>query len=492
MKNHTNKIPCSVSLLTLNSGDGLRACLESLKQFEEIIVCDGNSTDNTQDIAREYGARIIKQYDTDEPNVRCAMDKAAVRERAMATSTLPWRFFMDSDDTLSPEAVQEIHGIVSNPNPKHFIWRMPTRIFIADKEIKHEATYPSYQTRLVHESVGAHFRGEVHDRLMFNAKKFPLGTMHSYYNFGWPPERVANYWGYIGTYARRELEVMRFTTLSNFLYWGVYKRTRTIFGYLLWRLPFMYLRHGFKETMPLSVELTIVRYHCALLFGSIKKYFATRVWAVILVETLQGKDLNRILSNLAVRPFEAYGRVLDIGGREGHSSYWRFLKHSRWMNQTTLDIDAASKPDIVLDLEKDELPFAAGHFDTALLFNVLEHLSRGQEVLSKIATALHPGGSLVGVVPFLVAVHPDPHDYMRYTNEGLMQAFTAAGFSKVEIVPISRGPISASYYQSEFLWPRICKLVVLPLVLLLDSMLVRLRPNYKNKFVLSYAFRAVR
>ena len=486
------KIPCSVSIITLNSAEGLRACLESLKEFEEIIVCDANSTDATKDIARAFGARVIKQYDTDEPAVQCAMDKAGVRERAMAASTLPWRFFMDADDTLSDEAVNEIRAIVSDPHPKLFVWRMPTRIFIAGKEIKYEATYPSYQTRLVHQSVGAHFRGEVHDRLDFDAAKFPPGTMHNYYNFGWPKERVANYWGYIGTYAKRELAVMRFGTFSSFVYWSVYRRTRTILGYVLWRLPAMYLRHGFKDTMPLSIELTIVRYHRVLFFGSIKKYIATRVWAVMLAETLRGKDLNRILSNLAVRSFEAYGRVLDIGGREGRSSYWRFIRHTKWMRQTTLDIDAASKPDVVLNLETQELPFAPGHFDTALLFNVLEHLSNGPEVLAKIATVLHPGGALIGVVPFLVSVHPDPHDYMRYTNEGLMQALTAAGFSKVEILPVSRGPIAASYSQSEFLWPRVFKLVFLPLVLLFDSLLLSLRPAYKQKFVLSYAFRAVR
>ena len=75
------KIPCSVSILTLNSANGLRACLESLKDFGEIIICDGNSTDDTRDIARSFGAKVIKQYDTDEPETRCDMDKATVRER---------------------------------------------------------------------------------------------------------------------------------------------------------------------------------------------------------------------------------------------------------------------------------------------------------------------------------------------------------------------------------------------------------------------------
>ncbi len=273
------KIPCSVSLLTLNVGESLISCLESLKDFEEIIVCDGNSTDSTREIAARYGAKIIKQYDTDEPNVRCDMDKATVRQRAMDASTLPWRFFMDADDTLSPEAVEEIRKITSDSSPTHFIWRMPTRIFIEDKEIKHEATYPSYQTRLTHHSVGARFKGPVHDHLIWDTKKFPVGTMQSYYNFGWPQERVDNFWRYQKAYARRELTVEKWNeaTIASFLKWNIFWRLKIIAGYLLWRLPVMYLRYGFKDSMPLSLELQIVGYHFLLLFGSIEKYTTTRL-----------------------------------------------------------------------------------------------------------------------------------------------------------------------------------------------------------------------
>ena len=77
------KINCSIGILTLNCGDTLERCLKSLKDFREIIICDGNSTDNTLEIAKRYGAKIIKQYDSNEPNLRCAKDKANVRQKNM-------------------------------------------------------------------------------------------------------------------------------------------------------------------------------------------------------------------------------------------------------------------------------------------------------------------------------------------------------------------------------------------------------------------------
>lgn len=480
------KIPCSVSLLTLNAADTLPACLEALRDFEEIIVCDGNSTDRTREVAREFGAKVIKQYDTDEPNVPCVMDKAAVRERALGAATLDWRFFMDADDALSKETVEEIRRIVTNPIPTHFVWRMPTRIFIDGKEILHEATYPSYQTRLVHTDVGARFKNPVHDRLAWDEKKFPVGIMQNFYDFHWSRERVANYWGYLSAYAKREIQVERLGGFAGIFWWSL-RRLRTIIGYLVWRLPSMYLRWGFKDSMPLSIELTIVRYHVALLFGVMGKYIWTRFWVVVVMETLRGKDLNRILCNLAVQGFEAYGRVLDVGGGHG-ASHWRYLETRRWFKKIVLDIDPSVKPDLLLDLEKEDLPCGDGHFDTVLLFNVLEHLRNRSRVLAHLRRTLKSGGTLIGVIPFLVAIHADPHDYVRCTNEELKALLREAGFQSVEVGAVGRGPLTASYYQSEFLWLRVLKLLILPVVLGLDRLLLLFRPAWREKFPLSYVF----
>lgn len=397
---------------------------------------------------------------------------------------------MDADDELSPETVAEIMSIVSDPNPTHLVWRMPTRVFIDDKEIAHEATYPSYQTRLVHASVGAGFRGHVHDRLDFDAKRFPVGTMRNYYDFHWPAARVANYWGYLGAYARREVKVATYGSFLSVLYWDVYRRTKTILGYVLWRLPCMYMRWGFRNSMPLSIELTIVRYHLFLLVGHLYNYMRTRLWCELFVETLRGKDLYRILTNVSLRNSEAYGRVLDVGGGDGRASYWRYLRTRRWHNVTTLDVSAANKPDVVLDLEKEALPFADAYFDTVLICNVLEHLHLRSKIVKELHRVLQSQGTVVGIVPFLVAVHKDPHDYVRLTDEGLRTLFLEAGFSRVDITPVGVGPLVASYYQSEFLLPRILKLIVLPLVLVLDKVVVWVRPHLREKFPLAYQFEA--
>lgn len=488
-----NTIPCSIAIIT-SKADGLEKRLKALGEFGEIVICHGNAPEENLQHARRLGAKVVRQYDTDEPLLNSMTDKAAVRQVAMDASTLPWRFFMDRDDELSPETISEIRSITTNPSPTHLVWRMPTRIFLeqedgSKKEILHEATYPSYQTRLVHASVGAHFKGLVHERLVFDEKKFSVGTMHSYYNFIWGKARVVNFWKYIGGYAERELEVAEYSTFKDFLYFKIYKRIRTILGYLLWRLPTMYVSYGFKDSMPLRIELLIARYHLAILWGSVLGYISSRVWFILLRETLRGKDLNRTLTNLASREFEAYGRVLDVGGGDGSASYWRFMWQARWHRKKTLDVVATHNPDYVADLETQQVSAPDNYFDTIMMMNVLEHINNRDHVMKEMFRLLREDGALVGIIPFLVNVHPDPNDYVRLTRQGLECLFYKAGFSKVEIVTVGRGPITASYYQSEFLFPRVLKVLLLPVVLTLDRVVLALRPVLSEKFPLSYAFR---
>ena len=394
------KIPCSVSMLTLNAEDSLRECLEGLKDFDEIIIADGNSTDRTREIAAEYGVKIIKQYDTDEPNIPCAMDKAAVRTRAMNASTREWRFFMDADDTLSPEVVEEIRSIVTQKQPQHLIWRMPTRIFIDGHEILHEATYPSYQTRLVHKKVNVRFKGPVHDHFVFDAKHFPVGTMQHYYNFQWSKERVANYHKYLYTYIQRELQTAHFhrMTLSGFLYWGVYWRARIFLGYVLWRLPVMYARYGFRDSMPLPLELQIAGQHAYLLIAGIGRFTASRRWFVYATRILVGDTRASIARDLAIRDWEAYGHTLDING-DTSKSYWRYLLKDRWCRPVVMQSGGESS------VEKEP-------FDTVLLFS--------EDALTQMREAydfLRIGGTLVGA-----------------TRSNPVDTLIAAGFNDPEII----------------------------------------------------------
>jgi glycosyltransferase involved in cell wall biosynthesis len=140
------KIPASVGILTLNSAKELPHTLESVRDFDDVYICDGNSTDGTRDVARRYGARVVKQVETDEPNVRIT-DFGATRTRCVNAGRYDWHLRVDSDEWLSPEAVEEIRRIIAEPMPRYLVYKMPRKYVLNGKVIDHATTYPNRQMR---------------------------------------------------------------------------------------------------------------------------------------------------------------------------------------------------------------------------------------------------------------------------------------------------------------------------------------------------------
>lgn len=152
-----HKIPCSVPILTLNSAKYLRRCLESVKDFADVYLVDGNSTDETRAIAQEYGIPIYKQAETDEPNVRIA-DFTAVRKRALTFVKEDWILFLDSDEYLIAELVEEIRStLVKAPDSKK-AWYIQKKYCIGDRRFDFAFNYPNYYMRLYHRESGVRFK----------------------------------------------------------------------------------------------------------------------------------------------------------------------------------------------------------------------------------------------------------------------------------------------------------------------------------------------
>ena len=101
-----NKI--SVVINTYNAEQHLAAVLESVKDFDEVLICDMESTDTTLDIARQYGCRIItferKQYNIVEP----------AREYAIHEAKHEWVLVVDADELVTPELKDYLYQHIEN------------------------------------------------------------------------------------------------------------------------------------------------------------------------------------------------------------------------------------------------------------------------------------------------------------------------------------------------------------------------------------------
>lgn len=206
-------------------------------------------------------------------------------------------------------------------------------------------------------------------------------------------------------------------------------------------------------------------------------------------EIWRGKDIYRIFMNEECRSHTVTGITLDIGSSLNLASYHRFLNHTPDSSVQCVDLNFEGGDGRRIDLEADVLPQKDESIDTVLLFNVLEHIYNYPLVVSEIRRILKKDGVLIGAVPFLVAYHPDPHDYWRYTKESLERIFMTAGFRNITITSFGRGPCTAGFLQIEMGLPRVLKIACLPCVLFCDFVINWFRPKMnKDRFFLGLFF----
>lgn len=100
-----SKIPVSVIIAAKNEERALPTCLSALHDFDEIIVVDSNSTDRTIELAGNAGATVLPfQWNGLYPKKRqWCLDHVPTRH--------DWIFFVDADEVLTPQLVDEIRHL---------------------------------------------------------------------------------------------------------------------------------------------------------------------------------------------------------------------------------------------------------------------------------------------------------------------------------------------------------------------------------------------
>lgn len=158
------KIPCTVEILTLNSALTLPRVLESVKDFAEILVLDGGSTDGTKNIATSFGARVMEQNNVQKSNTLIE-DFSAVRNIGLEAASYPWFLFIDSDEYLSEEAIAEISEILKQPDSQCGAYEVKRKYIMDGQVIDYSITYPAIQTRFFNRDAVTKFIKPVHERI---------------------------------------------------------------------------------------------------------------------------------------------------------------------------------------------------------------------------------------------------------------------------------------------------------------------------------------
>lgn len=133
------------------------------------------------------------------------------------------------------------------------------------------------------------------------------------------------------------------------------------------------------------------------------------------------------------------GTILDLGGSR-NADYHKLIQGEHTF--TTVNLDTANGCDVYADLEQP-FPIKNDTYDAVVCMNILEHIFNYRQFLGEAHRVLRNGGTFVVLVPFLIQVHPSPHDYFRFSGEALLRILQEAGFRDVVVNPLGYGSISA-------------------------------------------------
>jgi SAM-dependent methyltransferase len=186
-------------------------------------------------------------------------------------------------------------------------------------------------------------------------------------------------------------------------------------------------------------------------------------------EVYGGKTLGRIIFNneVALGCKDVKGVVADLATGE-KPSYYKFLPKD--LDIKRADYIKKTGADEPIDLNKP-LPFLDNTFDAIFLFNAIYILNDPNKTLVEIKRILKIGGKLYLSSPFSNIETPEPHDFRRYTMEGLEVEFNKAGFKKVSIKRYGDRFSSAVNLITPFIFFKTLRLIAYSVALTLDKMI---------------------
>ncbi|OZI47075.1 glycosyltransferase family 2 protein [Bordetella genomosp. 4] len=146
----------SVIIITKNEAKHIVGCLESVAFADEFIVVDSGSTDNTVELARDFGAHV--EVTSDWPGF------GPQKNRALDLATGDWVLSIDADERVTPELAREIQAVLAVP--KADAYEIPRLSEFCGRFIRHSGWWPDYVLRLFKRGTGRFTDAAVHERVV--------------------------------------------------------------------------------------------------------------------------------------------------------------------------------------------------------------------------------------------------------------------------------------------------------------------------------------
>jgi glycosyltransferase involved in cell wall biosynthesis len=112
--------PVSCFIIAMNEGDRIARTIRSVKDWvDEVIVVDSESTDDTAEVARAEGCKVITQ-----PWLGFGAQKRFAEDQCRN----PWVFNLDADEVVTPELRDAIIALFQGSGPEQVAYGMPVAL----------------------------------------------------------------------------------------------------------------------------------------------------------------------------------------------------------------------------------------------------------------------------------------------------------------------------------------------------------------------------
>jgi glycosyltransferase involved in cell wall biosynthesis len=182
------RVPVSILIPIKNEARNLPRCLAAVSWADEVVVVDSNSTDGSQRIAEEFGAKVVQfEFNGSWPKKKnWALESVRFRNA--------WVFILDADEVLPASTAEEFRRIVTaepNSNDPVGYW-INRRFMFMGKWLRH-AYYPNWNLRLFRRQLGRYEKltgtdtqsgdNEVHEHVVVDGKTGFLKSEMDHYAF---------------------------------------------------------------------------------------------------------------------------------------------------------------------------------------------------------------------------------------------------------------------------------------------------------------------
>lgn len=150
-------IPVSVVIVTKDEERNIRDALESVRDFEDIIVLDAFSTDSTPAICREYSGRVYQQE---------WIGYARQKQAAVDLAERQWVLILDADERVTPELKEEISERIQESTFSGYY--LPRKSYFLGRWMRHSGWWPDYILRLFRKDTAHIEPREVHEKVVVN------------------------------------------------------------------------------------------------------------------------------------------------------------------------------------------------------------------------------------------------------------------------------------------------------------------------------------